>query len=265
MGAHTQKSPLGLRASPLLPDLTAIIGCKDRPKQIKFCIQSIFSCSQYPRVILVDYGSATPLKFHDFEHVSVVRVTGSTKIFHKARALNIGIQKVTTPYLVITDAEQLFAPNFFIALQRTLEEDPIAFVMCKTYFLRSWPDKHLLNAGKKGYKDILRKAKNSGIQLQGDGCCNGTSTAWAIKVRGYDEAYVGYGGEDSDFALRASLAGRHKIWIHGHTSMVHLPHAQDGKYYAPAVRARNKSRYDSKVKSKAIFANVGRSWGLCDA
>lgn len=41
-----------------------------------------------------------------------------------------------------------------------------------------------------------------------------TPAAWRT-VGGFDEAYVGYGGEDTDFAQRLGAAGGHLLWLGG--------------------------------------------------
>ncbi|PKZ42512.1 hypothetical protein CYJ76_02615 [Kytococcus schroeteri] len=41
-----------------------------------------------------------------------------------------------------------------------------------------------------------------------------TPAAWRT-VGGFDEAYVGYGGEDTDFAQRLGAAGGRLLWLGG--------------------------------------------------
>jgi len=246
-------------------NLSVIITCKDRLENLKFCLASIRACGPRPRTIVVDFGSNQPLAFPEYKSwVRIIRVDRSTKMFHKARAINIGIRNVTTRFLCITDADQIFQPNFFGVVKQTLQKNTNAFVMCKSYFLTTTPALIPFSCNGKEYYKFLERAKQSGIILHGDGCCNGVSTQWAINVHGYDETYVRYRAQDSDFALRAVRGGLTKVWIHGKTSMIHLPHLRQGAYYEGDIKVYNKAKYKQKTKmpTKAILvANHNKEWG----
>ena len=245
----------------MIDQLTTLITCKDRDVNIQYCIHSIAQCTEIPKVLIIDFGSKNPVSFPQFKFVNVIRVNRNTKMFHKARALNIGIKRIKTKYLCITDADQIFSPNFFSVVHKILTKNAKAFIMCHTAFLRSIP-KHVTPANiTEHYKRLLHLAKQSGLKIHGDGCCNGVQTAWAKAVRGYDESYYGYGGEDSDFALRAKLAGFVKVNIVKQATMVHLPHPKKGMYYNKNVFKKNKERYYAKVQTKEIKANVNIAWG----
>jgi N-acetylglucosaminyl-diphospho-decaprenol L-rhamnosyltransferase len=50
-----------------------------------------------------------------------------------------------------------------------------------------------------------------------------SADAWA-RIGGFDEGYVGYGGEDTDFAMRAAAAGVPLVWVGGaHAYHQHHP------------------------------------------
>ena len=242
-------------------DLTVLIARKDRGKNLSYCLASIAACKPVPPVLVVDFGSAKALCFPQYPWLSIIRGKRKTDFFHKARALNIGIRKIKTKYLCIVDADQIFSPNFFSVVYRRLVKTPKVFVMCRTYFLRKIPNEITPNNLRRNYEHLLHLAKTSGLKYHGDGCCNGVRTDWAKSVRGYDESYYGYGGEDSDFALRAKLAGFHHMGIEKYVSMVHLPHAKKGMYYNKDIFMKNKKRYRNKVKTEEIIANVEENWG----
>jgi GT2 family glycosyltransferase len=134
--------------------------------------------------------------------------------------------------------------------------------MCRTYFLREIP-KHIRpgNIGSR-YKELLKEVRRRKSKMHGDGCCNGVSTEWVKKVHGYDERYIGYGAEDSDFALRASLAGLKRKWVNKYTTMIHLPHPKVGEYYNQAVFKRNREMFfHRRKKKKGTIVNKGGEWG----
>lgn len=245
-------------------NLSAIITCKDRYENLKFCLSSIWACRPRPRTIVVDFGSKEPLSFPEYKSwVTIIRVNRNTELFHKARAINIGIKSVQTKFLCITDADQVFNPNFFGVVHSVLNRNPKSFVMCRSYFLTE--KQRFLPFDLSGviYSNMLIDAKRSGINPHGDGCCNGVSTAWAHATHGYDESYVGYRAQDSDFALRAVAGGLVKVWIQYKTSMIHLPHKRIGEYYdsVHVIRNKQKYKYTAASSNKAIVVNKKGSWG----
>ena len=209
-------------------DLTALIACKDREANLLHCLASINKCTPIPKVLLVDYGSKQSLqRLEDqYEWLNVIRVTRNTKFFHKARALNIGLRQITTPFFCATDADQLFQPNFFSVVSKMLQQQKRCIVLCRTYSLRVLPNID------DEYFDLLNTAKTSGKKLHGEGCCMGLPTQWLRNVGGWDESYVGYGGEDSDIILRARLSRFRPIFINRFTTMIHLPHPKNTTYYS---------------------------------
>jgi hypothetical protein len=136
--------------------------------------------------------------------------------------------------------------------------------MCKTYSLLRYPDVVSFDHKGVAFSSLLQEAKHSGVPLHGDGCCNGVSTKWAVSVHGYDETYVGYRAQDSDFALRAIFGGLKKTWIEGVANMVHLPHSRVGDYYSNTYKVTNKAKYKKKTKmlaKKILVANTRIDWG----
>lgn len=245
--------------------LSVIVTCKDREENVSLCLSSIRACRPRPQTILVDFGSTRPLEFSGYRSwLRIIRVDRDTEMFHKARAINIGIRAVKTKFLCITDADQIFKPNFFGVVYATLRTCPTSFVMSRTYFLDRCPGVEFDLDGKI-FSTLLQEAMNSKNSFHGDGCCNGIATGVAMKMRGYDETYTGYRAQDSDFALRAIVYGLQKIWVHTKTSMIHLPHQRVGDYYSDVNRTRNKQRYREKTHMAAkqiVIANADTPWGI---
>lgn len=239
--------------------MTIIIACKNRHTNLDFCLSSISQGTVVPNTIVVDFGSNPPIQTnHKF--VNIIHVNDSS-MFHKARALNIGIRKSTSKFVCITDTDQIFQRNFFEQVKTVLTANTSAFVMCKTYTLRSIPANITPDTVQSNYDELLTLAKASGIALHGEGCCNGVSRAWVTSVGGFDEYYKGFGAEDSDLMLRAHWSKMPRIWINDRTTMIHLPHEKCGEYYEKSVFDKNKNYFLSKKKSKKITANDKKQWG----
>jgi len=239
--------------------LTALIACKNREANLTHCLVSIEQCTPRPSVVIVDFGSKVPV--HTFAKkypwVTTIRVTRKTDLFHKARALNIGLRTIRTPFFCATDTDQIFQPNFFGVVLSTLLNKKRSVVLCKSYFLKVHPKPA------ETYEQLLEKAKASTTKVHGEGCCTGLWTKWAQNTHGWDEAYVGYGAEDSDVILRANLCKFSTVWVNKRTSTIHLPHPKTGVYYSnKAYFAENKRRYLLRKLNKDIIVNTHTPWGV---
>jgi FkbM family methyltransferase len=253
-----------------MTDLTVVIAYKNRENNIKFCVKSICERTDPPNLIIVDFGSSTPLRrlIKPYQNLKIIRITKDTKFFHKARALNIGIKCVKTKYICITDADQIFAPNFFSVILETLNTNNDSFVMCKTYYFDEITNKINIKwdlPQELLYKELLNIAIAVKIPILGDGCCNSVALSWLKEVRGYDEQYIGWGKEDSDIALRAAISGLKVVWVHDKTSMIHLPHIREGDYYKSSKKEKNKKLFLKKQEVfqeiKDVKVNKNINWG----
>lgn len=242
-------------------DLTAIVTTKDRDLNIQYCVNSIKNCIPRPELVVVDFGSKVPVSsLVDCSWLKLIQVKNKTELFHKARAINIGIKAVKTKYLCITDADQIFRPDFFGVVHKLLQRNEKFFVMCKTWFLKKHPackpeEVHSY------FGSLLELAKKQTVKFHGDGCCNGLLTKHMLSLGGYDERYIGYGAEDSDLAFRTSLIGLKKVWVDKKTDIIHMPHPKSGVYYDKSFFDKNKLMYKQQLIEKKIKAN-GKNWGL---
>jgi N-acetylglucosaminyl-diphospho-decaprenol L-rhamnosyltransferase len=78
-----------------------------------------------------------------------------------------------------------------------------------------------------------------------------TTATWA-RIGGFDEAYSGYGGEDTDFAFRARKAGVELAWI-GSARAYHQFHPVD----RPPV-----GHLDDILRNGALFAERWGEWPM---
>lgn len=270
-------------------NLTAVLAHRDRATNLEYCLASIANCTPRPYVVLVDFGSCTPLppyqQYSDW--LEVISVTQGTELFHKSRAVNIGVRNVKTEYLCITDVDQVFSPNFFGEVYRLVSSANNPIVFSRTYFLvdqqasdSAVPKSETFSARTFGvtpdnigeeYPRLLAIARNCRRKRQGYpgyGRCQAVATSWVLSVHGYDEEYIGWGAEDRDFELRARFAGLQATWLSEATSMVHLPHPKAGVYYSNDFRQKNMERWKRKLrivtkvgKADSIIANKNSPWG----
>jgi len=248
-----------------MTDLTAIITCKNRTENLGYCLGSIDVCSPRPDCILVDFGNEIPL--HKYAKVypwlTVIRAVNDTDLFHKTRALNIGIKAAKTKYVCLTDTDQIFQPNFFGIVLAELTKGKKRFIRCKTFFSTFQPAIPPTSMNWLRYRQFLSKVKQRQIKdPHGEGCCHGVSRAWLMSVNGHDEQYIGWGYEDKDLVLRARAAGFTMVWIDDQTSMVHLPHKRNKNYFKFTHINRNKDYFNKKRGNVRVKVNSNRKWGV---
>jgi glycosyltransferase involved in cell wall biosynthesis len=173
--------------------ITFIFTIKNRGKQrAQNCIESLKN--QDCKIIVVDYGSDDLSWYSEVFTMGWVSVRRDTKIFNKSRAYNIGFRLVTTPFVVFSDIDNIFAPNF---VDRVKEE----IVKPKTIVLAQNLD---LDENGKVYR-VHPKI--------GYGSCFGVQSQWIREVKGYDENYTYWGKEDDDMFMRAKEDGFDHVWI----------------------------------------------------
>lgn len=244
--------------------MDVIIPCKDRVTNLEYCLASINAGEYTPNTILVDFGSAAPLATYGdmYPWLTVVRAGDSSDLFHKSRAMNVGIKRSKAKFICATDSDQIFGPKFFKFFVLATRK-PRRLVLCKTYFLPSSPECKPAEI-QNHFDEYLEIAKDN-KPLRGEGCCIGLPRDWLLRVNGWDEEYKGYGAEDSDVIFRARCAGFTPEYLNGRTSMVHLPHERYATYHSMEILQKNKARYH-KMKRKYCassdqVANKGKVWG----
>lgn len=257
----------------LLKYLSLVICCKDRERNLSYCLQSVKRNTVVPNVVIVDFGSKKNLMYLEREHpfVKVIRVKTSTEVFSKPRGYNIAIKRSKSNHMCFTDADQLFQDNFFEELNNTIITNPKKiFITCKTRRIRK--ELQFKKEEVHTYYPALLATALKEERLYGDGCCFCIDTSWLKKVRGYDEAYIGHGAQSSDIRLRAYYSGYTQRGLTRQTSTLHMPHEKFGDYYDASIDKRNRNRYHKKrvhykkiarrITLEKLAANTNTSWGV---
>lgn len=165
--------------------------------------------------------------------------------FRRARVLNQAIARAKSDYLVFLDGDSIPHPDFvadhrrlaqtgaFIQGHRALLKQKAAGWFGQRDFL---PDRRraFLSGQLEGLKHAFRwprpwvKARHD---LRGIRGCNlGIWRANLVAVNGYNEAFVGWGREDSELALRLINLGVQRLDVRGWALCYHL-------WHQPASRA----------------------------
>lgn len=235
--------------------VTLVITCKDREKNLGYCLHSLANNSVKPNVIVVDFGSKRSLVHLNClsDNIKVVRTDHQTEMFHKSRAINIGLKNVRTEFTCSTDCDEIFAENFVYILNKELRTKNV-LVMCKTYAAEGYPENE-------SYVSFLEKVKNK--KVYGIGNCLALPTQWLLEVNGWNEKFIGWGEEDTNLFLRARYAGFKIVNVNKQTSMIHLPHPKTSKYYSEEMIRKNKKLSQSQRPeiTGQVVVNRDIEWG----
>jgi GT2 family glycosyltransferase len=222
-------------------DITVVIVIKNRDYiRSKRCINSLLEQTYPCNITIIDYGSEDKSWYSEVfgnnEKVTLIEVTKNTKIFNKSRALNIGFKQANTEYILSSDIDCIFAPNFIKEVMKVLTTKKKAIVLSRK-----------IDLDKSGQE--IEKHEPSA-----SGSCIGINKKWIEKVHGYDEFYTYWGREDNDLVDRAIADGYEIVWITDKTKIYH-------QWHLPAIqKTLEDNDWYYKLPSKPIIRNPNQ-WG----
>ena len=180
----------------------------------------------------------------------IYTVTGD--VWNISRARNIGIRNAKAEYVVTTDVDCVFAPDFIETLLRHVAKDKI--IHCRISDLPRDYDGKLDEFRWMDKISTLRPAF-------GYGGCQCFSREWAFKIHGFDEAYKVWGADDTDFYLRAMQDGLESVWIEHETSFYHQWHESENNTQNRPQINENRIRLKlTEMKKFPVERNV-TGWG----
>ena len=255
-------------------DITVIIAVRNRSDyRLRNALWSIRH-QDYPqdliRITVVDYDSepdAANAVRGLCEGFDVdILTAGPQRIWNGSHALNIAIRRASTKFVLSSDVDVLFAPNYVSVQTETLNEQPIAMVCSQCQDLPESVNDQLARAAADDEPLDLAALKavatprTSGSRHPG---INGAYTMLYHHMRGYDEFYEGWGQEDNDIDRRFFYLGAARLSIMDRTYYLHQWHPKfEGvaNFDMDAIRERNRVYYESAM---SIVRNPDR-WGDLD-
>ena len=188
--------------------------------------------------------------------------------FRRSSILNEAIARAKANYVVFLDGDTIPHPEF-ISDHRTLAQSGMfvqghrALIEKKaaTYFgLQNFASdrrKALLSFQLRGLKHAYRwpvPQKRTRSDLHGIRGCNlGIWRCDLIKVNGYNEAFVGWGREDSELAVRLMNSGIQRMDVRGRAMCYHLWHPTASR----AGLATNDDLLQKAIDTKARRCEMG--------
>ena len=202
--------------------LTIIIGFRNRePERVRRCLQSLANQTIDDfTVIFVDYGSQPPLTRYiqsvveSYPLCQYVYTHTAGWSWNRSRALNIGFQLAETEYVLFSDVDIIFSPNFVETVYKAQTGD--AVIGCAPHFL---PEELTDYRNLDKYIRVLPHGRSAHV-----GVCLCAPSSAIRELQGFDERFEYWGLEDSDIHRRALSLGLRECWIHEKTAIFHQWH-----------------------------------------
>jgi len=145
-------------------------------------------------------------------------IESNTTPYSRSWAFNVGADHASSDCLIFHDNDILVPSNYAVDILKALNSGA-DFVNIKRFifYLTEVATKQLLS------KDTIDTdlSIESIMQNAEGGGSVGASKNGFNKIGGFDERFIGWGGEDNEFWERAQTC---KIWPFGHLALIHLWH-----------------------------------------
>jgi len=165
-----------------------------------------------------DYGGKFPMRI-------VQHKIGEP--FERALLNNVGVRNAKAEYVMTTDVDMMFGKSFVKTLMGNAGRD--VMVESRTMYWKQ----PMVNCITKKEKDLYNNIDECKIgrikkRSSAGGCQCLHKDGWT-KLRGFNEAYVGWGSEDSDLLQRAQMAGFKIVWLGESMESIMLFHQYHAK------------------------------------
>lgn len=233
--------------------LTLVINTFNQPEYLARVLSAVSRQTRRPdEVVLADDGSGPETRevFEQWRSAAGIPARHAWQEqagFRRSRILNLAIAASTGEHLVFLDGDTLPHPRFvadhfevvegrtsvFVQGHRSLVERRAAPWFGREDLARDrW--RALFTGQLSGWKHAFRWPRPM-IRERSDlhgirGCNLAIRRADLVRVNGYNEAFVGWGREDSELAVRLMNAGVRRLDVRGRAPCFHL-------WHPPASRA----------------------------
>jgi len=205
-----------------VPSLTIVFGYRDRDlHRVERSLASLGEQSFRDfEAIFVDYGSQSPAaraaaeRVGRFDFARYLYSDTRGQPWNRSRALNIGARHGSGEYLLTTDVDMIFPPDFLEVVSR--ERAPGRVLYCFPHYLpEGFEDWHRLDEWRPRLEPGGRHNK---------GGCQCLAMEVFRRLRGFDEKFRYWGAEDHDLHDRLLAEGLEERWLNDETTIYHQWH-----------------------------------------
>jgi len=234
----------------------------------KFFLKSLAwqSCQDF-EVLIADGGSKNFNELEDFfksqsaTPIKIIQEKIGEK-FERAKLNNVGIRNANTEYIMTTDVDMMFGPDFVKELLSRVGDN--IFVESRTMYLKGLATKKIYKGRIDPLKDIdsckigrIKKRTTAG------GCQCASIDLWN-RVNGFDEDFIGWGSEDYDLLTRMVASGAKEVWMGENNKSINLFHQNHDKVSIKEdlkCQNENKKLLLKAAKGKRPFKANPNGWG----
>lgn len=243
-------------------DASIVIGFKDWGlSRLELAVRSLSrSVGEYDvEIIISDFGSAQPENARllaDKLNVNYV-YTYCDGPWSRSRALNAGFARSSGSLLISTDADMIFSPTSIEKIVETSIKSPNSALFLQCRDLPEQFDEQFVLENPNAWEEF--EATSRLRPRWGMGGMMAIPREGYLAIRGFDERFHTYGGEDIDFAQRAKWAGYKTHWIDDpEVRMYHVWHESTSELVAkePRIAAAVRANRDIVENDRTYVRNL---------
>jgi len=259
--------------------ISLIITTYNREDALNVVLKSVAKQTLLPDEILIaDDGSteatAKVIQAHQQQFsIPIIHCHHQDLGFRVAHIRNKAIRHASGDYIILTDGDMILHPDFvkdhaesakpgfFIQGSRVLLDEVTTQKTIKNHRLHfNWLSKGITNRFNAMHSELLMHAIRSGrTDHHGIRSCN--MSAWRkdiIAINGFNEAFVGWGREDSEFAVRLLNSGIQRLNLRFGAICYHLWHRSNQEN---TLLSKNDTELQIAINEKRTWCNQGL---ICD-
>jgi glycosyltransferase involved in cell wall biosynthesis len=255
-------------------NLSLIITTYNRPDALSLVLKSVLLQTKKPfEVIIADDGSKdeTKVVVEKFKRDSGLKILHSwqeDKGFRASMARNRAVAEAEGEYVVLIDGDMVLHRDFvsdhidvaergvFVQGSRVLLDKSLTERILKSGYIEFKTLQRGVKNRKNGIhsKFLSRLLSNSTKSLKGIRSCNfALFRDDILKVNGFDNSFVGWGREDSEFAVRLLNSGMKRRNVKFLSIAYHLYHDESSK----STLSENDERLRKSIEERLVWAEDG--------
>jgi len=258
--------------------ISLIISTYNRPDALKVVLDSVMEQTVLPyEVIVGDDGSNNKTKelieqYRKSFPVPLIHVWQEDRGFRLARIRNLAIKRAKGDYIISIDGDIVLHKEY-INSHKTYSKKGY-FLQGHRVLLNDTMTNRIIESGKrdisfwdfnlKNRKNTIHNFKLSKLfstsSVKIKGIKGGIFSFWksdALKVNGLNEEFVGWGKEDSEFAVRLVNSGIKRFDLRFCAVCYHLDHGKSNKFYNRNEYEKNLQLLNKSKLEKAVFCENG--------